>query len=930
LKKRNRILHRFKKRLKGFALLYIQGHLIFFISCQRSESVDFNTQIKPIINDKCITCHGGVKKNAGFSFLFEEEALGNTSEGTPAIIPGNSKKSRMIDRLHETDLELRMPYEKPALSKKEIDLFTQWIDQGAKWGTHWAYIAPEKKELPEVNSKFSTLNFLQTPIDYFIAARMEDSNLKPNTPATPHALARRVAFDITGLPPQQSLFNSFVNKEISYENYLDSLFAQSSFGEKWASWWLDLARYSDTKGYEADRGRTIWPYRDWVIKSLNKDLPFDQFTIEQLAGDLLPNPSYDQLLATAFHRNTMNNDEGGTSDEEYRTAAVIDRVNTTFDVFQSTTMSCVQCHDHPYDPIRQKEYYQLLSFFNNTRDEDLMDESPNLRSYSEDNNQKMQSLLAWIEQYGDSKTHDFYRDFFQFLEPKYQAHNTQSLDSDNAYVSGVTLSLRNQGQAVYKNMRTNGNQNLIFKYSPTKHKTILVFRKNNPQGEIIGNIQLNKLGDPQFKNPKNQYAKLKIKKIEEPFDLFIEAKNPSRMSTAKNGYHPNQIIASLHWFSFVPELPGKKQKGFAEIESFFNTLLNNPKTLTPIMVENKDFMRRKTHLFERGSWLIQKEEVTAGVPNSLNPWDDAWEKNRLGLAKWLVSEQNPLTSRTMVNRIWYQIFGRGLVQTLEDLGTQSEPPSHPALLDWLATDFIHTKQWSLKQFIKMILMSATYKQSSVIEETKYAIDPGNLFYARGPKLRLSAEEIRDQALYVSGLLSHKKYGPGVMPPQPDGIWEHAYLGNLWKESKGEDRYRRAIYTYLKRTSPYPSLISFDAGSREVCLIRRSPSNTPLQALVTLNDPVFLEAAFQLASSYVAQPEKEAIRKMYRKAVYQEIDPEVLELLETLFNEAYQDFDQAPEKLQNFFNQEKEIDKKLASLSIVANAIMNLDEFLTHG
>jgi len=917
-----------KKRIQFNTLVHILIGLLIFPSCQRSEHVDFNTQIKPIINEKCISCHGGVKKNAGFSFLFEEEALGNTSEGTPAIIPGNAKKSRMIQRLHETDLELRMPYEKPALSKEEIDLFTRWIDQGAQWGTHWAYISPKKSALPEVASKFTDLEFLQTPIDYFIAARMEDSKLQPNAQASQKTLARRVAFDITGLPPRRDLFDFFVNKEITYENYLDSLLSESSFGEKWASWWLDLARYSDTKGYEADRGRTIWQYRDWVIKSLNEDLRFDQFTIEQLAGDLLPNPSYDQLLATAFHRNTMNNDEGGTSDEEYRTAAVIDRVNTTFDVFQSTTMSCVQCHDHPYDPIQQKEYYQLLSFFNNTRDEDLMDESPNLRSYSEENKEKMESVLAWILKYGDSKTHDFYRDFFQFLEPKYQAHNTVPLNSDNAYVSGVTLSLRNNGQAVYKNMNTNGNENLMFKYSPTKHKTILIFRKNSPKGEIIGSIQLNETGNPQFNNPKNQYAKLKIKKIEEPFDLYIQAKNPSLKT--KNKSSSNAIIASLHWFSFVPELPGKNQKGFAKIKNTVATLLNNPENLTPIMVENKDFMKRKTHLFDRGSWLSKKEEVTAGVPNTLNPWKEEWEKNRLGLAKWLVSEENPLTSRTIVNRIWYQIFGKGLVLTLEDLGTQSEPPTHPALLDWLATDFITSKQWSLKAFIKMVLLSATYKQSSVIEETKFAIDPQNLYYSRGPKLRLSAEEIRDQALYVSNLLSEKKYGPGVMPPQPEGIWEHAYLGNLWKESKGEDRYRRGIYTYLKRTSPYPSLISFDAGSREVCLIRRSPSNTPLQALVTLNDPVFLEAAFQLASSQIEEPVDKAIQKMYRKALYEDIDPEALNLLENLFNEAYQDFDQTPEKLQNFFNQETAMDKKLASLAIIANAIMNLDEFLTHG
>jgi hypothetical protein len=294
---------------------------------------------------------------------------------------------------------------------------------------------------------------------------------------------------------------------------------------------------------------------------------------------------------------------------------------------------------------------------------------------------------------------------------------------------------------------------------------------------------LNEEGNPQFHNSKNQYAKLKIKDTQEPFDLYIEARNPKLTTDTKNGYRYNDIAVSLHWFSFTPELPGKAKQGFYRIERDIRTVLNNPEHLTPIMVENKDFMKRKTHLFDRGSWLSKKEEVFPAVPQTLNPWDKELENNRLGLAKWLVSEENPLTARTLVNRVWYQIFGKGLVLTLEDLGTQSEPPTHPALLDWLAADFVSGQDWSLKGLIKMILMSATYRQSSTIEETKYALDPENLFYARGPKLRLSAEEIRDQALFVSNLLSDKKYGPGVMPPQPDGIWEHAYLGNLWKKAR---------------------------------------------------------------------------------------------------------------------------------------------------
>jgi hypothetical protein len=396
--------------MNKFSFLLISLGLIF--SCHSEREVSFNNDIKPIINKKCISCHGGVKKTAGFSLLFHEEALANTDEGSPAIIPGNSKKSRLIQRLHETDLELRMPFEKAALSKEEISLFTRWIDQGAKWGTHWAYIPPKNEKIPDFEKDIFDVNFFDNSIDNFIASRMSEKKLSPNPESKKSVLARKVSFDISGLPPDKKLFKLFLENKISYENYIDSLFLKDSYGEKWASWWLDLARYSDTKGYEADRGRNIWEYRDWVIKAFNNDLPFNKFTIEQLAGDLLPDPSYDQLLATAFHRNTMNNDEGGTNDEEYRVAAVIDRVNTTFDVWQSTTMSCVQCHDHPYDPIRQKEYYQLMSFFNNTSDEDLVGDSPNLRSYGDIINKKIDRVLKIISDKADKKTYKIYNNFF--------------------------------------------------------------------------------------------------------------------------------------------------------------------------------------------------------------------------------------------------------------------------------------------------------------------------------------------------------------------------------------------------------------------------------------------------------------------------------------------------------------------------------------
>ena len=916
-------LFQIKQNAKLFVLI------ILLISCEPNKQIDFNAEIKPIINKKCISCHGGVKKTAGFSLLFEKEALADTDEGSPAIIPGDSKNSRLIRRLHETDPELRMPYQKPKLSQNEIDLLTKWIDQGAKWGTHWAYIPPKNEKTPELNESTFSEKFFNNSIDKFIAVKMLEKNLSPNPVSDKSILARKVSFDITGLPPNKKLFELFLENKINYETYVDSLFSKDHYGEKWASWWLDLARYSDTKGYETDRGRNIWEYRDWVIKSLNRDLPFDEFTIQQIAGDLLPNPSYDQLLATAFHRNTMNNDEGGTNDEEYRVAAVIDRVNTTFDVWQSTTMGCVQCHDHPYDPIRQKEYYELMSFFNNTRDEDLFGDSPNLRSYSKVVEIKINKVLKLISEKTDKQTLDIYSNFFKYLEPKYALHNSVVLNTDNGFISGETLNLRNKGIAVYKNINTRGFENLYFKHSGGKLNTKLIFRKNSPTGKVIASTNLNQ--KKFWSNGKNNsYFKIKIKKELKPFDLYIEAINGDLYTNNSISYDYKDLAAQIDWISFLPNIPISNSNELMKLDRDINKILNTPKNLTPIMVENEDFMKRKTYLFDRGSWLNKKEEVNPQVPSILNKWDLEWEKNRLGFSKWIVSKENPLTARTLVNRIWYQIFGKGLVSSVEDMGTQSDPPTHPALIDWLAFNFMNDMNWSLKSLIKKIVLSSTYKQSSNIEESKFKLDPNNLYYSWGPKLRLSAESVRDQALFVSGLLSNKKYGPGVMPPQPDGVWEHPYLGNLWKESEGEDKHRRAIYTYLKRTSPYPSFISFDASSREICLVRRLPSNTPLQALVTMNDPVYTEAAFHLAKSNKAESIESSIKKMYKSAVYKEIEPKILDNLVNLYAIAKDEFEEDNLKLDNFFGLGNKIDIKLASLAIVANAIMNLDEFLTHG
>tara|TARA_R110002051_G_scaffold2189_1_gene11250 strand:+ start:4128 stop:6860 length:2733 start_codon:yes stop_codon:yes gene_type:complete len=886
-------------------------------SCNTSsEQIDYSTQIKPILNNKCITCHGGVKKNGGFSLLFKDEAFAVTKSGKPAIIPGDASGSEFIKRLKEEDLELRMPYEKPQLSKKEIDLLTRWVEEGAKWGEHWAYSLPEKVTVPAITEEASIIDineneFLQNDIDHFILAKLESATIAPNHFADKNILIRRLAFDLTGLPPTTALHDDFVSGNISYEVAVDNLLQQNTYGEKWASWWLDLARYADTKGYEKDKGRNMWRYRDWVIDAFNTDMPYDQFTTEQLAGDLLPDPSADQLIATAFHRNTMNNDEGGTEDEEFRVASVLDRVNTTFSVWQSTTMECVQCHSHTYDPFKNEEYYQAMAFFNNTRDEDTPDESPNVRFYNDEQTKKKNQIISWVEKYGTKEEKKNYADFLSFMEPKYLAHNATNF-VNGELADTKYLALWDDGSCVLKNINTKGASSIYMFYRAFMDGTTMTIKKNNAKGEILTQFKVDKTDG-------NEIRKIPFKTINEPIDLYFEANN-DRIAKQVSTSH-------ISWFAFLSDIPGSTEAGYGQINRSFIELLNTQTPELPIMVENRSYMARVTQIFERGNWLILADTVQPGTPKILNAYDDAWPKNRLGLSKWLVSKENPLTARTLVNRIWHQVFGRGIVASLEDMGTQSDPPSHPDLLDWLSLRFMNEQNWSMKALIKEIVMSGTYRQSSIVTPELYQKDPNNELYARGPRIRLTAEEIRDQALAVSGLLSKKMYGPGVMPPQPDGVWQSVYSNESWVESKGKDKYRRAIYTYLKRTSPYPSFITFDAVSREVCTIRRTVTNTPLQALVTLNDPVYLEAAYSFAKLMDMDDVEKGISSGFKKATFSEIDPEELAILKSLYDQAMVEFSAGAYE-ENFLGLKEKPSSKLAALTIVANAIMNLDEFLT--
>lgn len=893
--------------------------LLLLVAGCKKEKIDFSAQVKPILNKRCISCHGGVKKNGGFSVLFRQEALDTTESGKPAIIPGDAAHSEMIRRLTLKDPEERMPYKEEPLSSEEIEILTKWIEQGAAWGDHWAYIPPKAITVPRSKNLLSEIDspdkeWANNEIDYFVLEKINEQKLKPSPEADKQTLIRRVYLDLIGLPPTSKQAKSFLdNKDPqAYEKVVDELLASPHFGEKWASWWLDLARYSDTKGYERDVYRNIWRYRDWVIKALNEDKPFDQFTIEQLAGDMLTNPSDEQLIATAFHRNTMNNDEGGTEDEEFRVAALIDRVSTTWEVWQSTTMACVQCHSHPYDPFRHEEYYKSMAFFNNTTDEDTHGEHPNLRTYTEEDETKLAAVKQWVREHGDSQKEFEVTRFLKTLEPKYHPHDFDQF-VNGELIDTKWLGIRSGGSARLQQITLDGKTQLIINYRTGGDNGVVEVRKDNLKGEILAQVTLRKTQD-------RQVIRVATKPATGKHDLFFLFRNPK--------LRPEQAVCDIEWLAFRDDLPGKNASQFSTVDQQFIQLLNTKVQNTPITIENNQEQFRETFIFQRGNWLVKGAPVKPEIPRALTLNSKEFANNRLGFAQWVVSKENPLAARTLVNRLWEQIFGYGIVETLEDFGTQGAHPSHPELLDWLALRMVNEHRWSIKRMLKDIVMSATYRQDSRVSPYALEKDPSNKWLSRAPRVRLSAEQVRDQALAVSGLLSTKMYGPSVMPYQPKGIWQTVYNGQYWKLSEGEDQHRRSVYTFIKRTSPYPSLMMFDGSSREVCLSRRIRTNTPLQALVTLNDSVFVEASIHLASRMMSEEKSSAdrIKAGYRYLTFKEIAENKFNILNELYKDALKVYQHDEEACRNFI-QRDETDPELAAMTVVANALLNLDEII---
>jgi hypothetical protein len=887
------------------------------------HNVDYNTEIKPIFNKKCITCHGGVKRQSGFSLLFRSEALAVNKSGKAAIIPGDPDNSELIRRLSLKDPEERMPYKHPPLSGDEIATLKKWIKQGAKWGDHWAYVPVEKTEAPKVDNWFFGTtgggSWTNNSIDNFIYQRMREEGLKPSEEADKATLVRRVSLDITGMPASSSLAQHFLKNtsKDAYEKLVDTLLSSSHYGERWAAMWMDLARYADTKGYERDDWRSIWRYRDWLIHSFNENKPYNQFLTEQLAGDLLPDPTDAQYIATAFHRNTMTNDEGGTDNEEFRTAAIIDRVNTTWETVMGTTFACVQCHSHPYDPFRHEEYYEFMAFFNNTRDEDTYNDYPLLREFHKEDSVKFILFKQWLTQNAPAKE----KELVKFIKTGQPAINSIAADqlTNSALTDTKWLVLRNNAVARIANIDFQKHAQILYRYKSWNNAGKWTIHLDRPDGEIISTVSV--------ADSKGGWktATVAIPEISGAHDIFFTYQNP-KLKT------PEETGMQFDWFYISDPFPGKGIKGYDSAYKYFNDLIDSKQvTITPVMIENPSYLSRPTRVFERGNWLVKGKEVKPGVPRSLGALPAGAPNNRMGLAMWVTDKKNPLTARAIVNRIWEQFFGQGIAETLEDLGTQGLPPTHKALLDHLAWKFINEYNWDLKKLMKEIAMSATYRQDSKLDKRAAEKDPFNKYYARGPRVRLSAEQIRDQALCVSGLMSEKMYGAGVFPYQPEGIWMSPWNGALWKKSENGDQYRRALYTYWKRSAPYPSMITFDGTSHEVCTARRIRTNTPLQSLTTLNDSAYIETAQHFAyrmQELGGNNVKQQISKGYEMAMYKQASPEKIQVFEKLYNNALQKFRADKYKMCAMAGSAAKQNAETAALVVVAGAMMNLDEFIT--
>ena len=949
------------------AVLVGESHL----NAADAATIDFTSQIRPILRDHCLDCHGGVKQAADLSFIHRDAAL-------EVIEAGNPDESLLIERLLSKDADEVMPPPEHGspLTGDEIELLTRWIEQGASWEQPWAYQPPLTPKPPTVSSA----QWCKQPLDRFVLASLDQQRISPAPEAPPAQWLRRVTLDLTGLPPTPEQIQRFLKSvetdgQGAYSHTVDELLKSPGYGERWASVWLDQVRYADSRGLGADGRREIWKYRDWVINAINEDMPFDEFTIKQIAGDLLPSPTIDDRVATAVHRLTQTNEEGGTDDEEFRINAVLDRVSTVWQTWQGVTFGCVQCHAHPYDPLQHEDFYRFAAFFNNTSDCDLNSELP---------------LLAVPLDPADNAKASKLDQKIKALQHSIWKRESAALDAPEAhwqFLTAMTASANKSTEVAVEQRHGRAEYYTIDTLSSNTEITLEMPLK--PQSQRLTAIRITIApGDPKTARMDSEWgfvlshvqATLKNQKGETTPITFTRVigdeaapfKNPNDSLNEKtnNGFaaysrihYPRTAVFVLESDVKVAEgstLQIKIRNGVTELGAFpliakrgyvavshqpiFEPLLNFPKLLSdkqqlsvlqaersmipssniPVIAERPSHLKRPTHVFTRGLFLTKGKEVQPGVPNALpplpRPTSDATtgedgSASRLELAQWLINGDNPLTARVTVNRVWARLFGAGIVATEEDFGSSGEPPSHPKLLDQLAFQFQNDFEWSRKQLIRTIVLSSTYRQDSKMRPELLETDADNRLLARGPRFRMPAEMIRDSALFVSGLLSPQMHGAPVHPPIPGGVWKPFQGGDKWKtpEIGNADRYRKSIYTYTKRSIPFPMFAAFDAPSREFCTPRRLRSNTPLQALMTLNDATFVECSKALAKKLLDSNDKldSQLRYGFITATAREPSKSELTALTNLHKNCRQ-------------QQTNELD----SMTAVASVLLNLDEIMS--
>ncbi|EAQ82346.1 DUF1553 domain-containing protein [Blastopirellula marina] len=926
------------------------------------EPIDFNRDIRPLLSGNCFHCHGPdpESREAGLRLDQRDGAVAELDSGSIAVVPGKPDDSELLARLTGDDF-VRMPPPESGkqLTPAEVDLFRRWIAEGAEYQRHWSFEPPVQNEPPTPPS----VEWAKNPLDRFVLQKLHQQNLTPAVEADRATLLRRVSLALIGLPPTLEEIDAFVADADpdAYEKVVDRLLADPAYGERWARPWLDIARYADSAGYAQDPERNIWKYRDWVIQSLNANQPFDQFTIDQLAGDMLPNPTEDQLIATAFHRNTMTNSEGGTNDEEFRNAAIVDRVNTTLQAWMGLTMECAQCHTHKYDPISHEEYFRFFAIFNQSADADRGDESPNHESWTAQQTAKKESLAQRLKAAQQAlKT-------LQESTPAPPTIPTGPLTARYVRIEnlgeGKILSLAEvqviaggeniapRGAATQAGVAYEGAANLAidgitdgdyFNAKSTTHTE----RRNDPWWELdlqeaiaLEQVVLwNRTDGDLFTRLAPYHVILLDEKrqpiwghqSDAPFASFVEFAIPKTGEELDDA--AKQAMAKFA-ATERPEITAKLQ----EIEKLEKQLAAVRPTKTPIMQELAADKQRETFIQIRGSYQVRGDKVEPGVLGEFHPLPADAKADRLGAARWIVARENPLTARVAVNRLWEQLFGVGLVETSEDFGSQGELPVNQPLLDYLAVDLME-HGWDIKRTIKLMVESAAYRQAAIATPEKLAIDPANRLVSRGPRFRLSAEMVRDSALAASGLLSRKMNGPSVRPVQPKMGMRAAFGGSTdWEPSTGEDRYRRGLYTKWRRTTPYPSMMAFDATSREVCTIRRIATNTPLQALVTLNDPVYVEAAQALARRIVADggsANEDRVAYGFRLCLSRQPTPAETTRLVQLLEAATAQYREQPEQAKTIATEPigplpQDADAaELAAWTLIGNVLMNLDEFLS--